>query len=100
MQQGGEDGEREEEDGGSEDGERGAPAKAGDEALGENRDDDGADSDSHHGEAEGESAPAVEPVGDDDSIGDGRGAAGHGDSEDGEEEIKLPEAAACPQSGT
>ena len=100
MEQGGEDGQGEQEDGGSEDGECGAPAEAGDEVLRENGDHDGADSDSHHGDAQGEAAMAVEPVGDHDAIGDGCGAAGHGDSEDGEEEIKLPEAAACPQSGT
>jgi len=100
LEQGSEDGKRDEQNGGSEDGERGAPAKAGDEALGEDRDDDGADADSDHGEAERESAMAIEPVGDDDSMGYGRGAAGHGYSEDSEEEIELPQAAACPQGGT
>ena len=43
---------------------------------------------------------AVEPVRDYDSVGHGCGAAGHGDSQDGEQKIKLPQAAADPTSRT
>ena len=50
--------------------------------------------------AECESATAVEPVGDDDRIRNGCGAAGHCDSHYREEKIELPQAGAHPQSRT
>ena len=38
----------------------------------------------------------IEPVGDHDAVGNGRGTAGHGKCQDDEEEIKLPEASGHP----
>ncbi len=84
---------------GSEDGERNAPAEAGDEALRENRHHDGAGADAHHRETQRESAMPVEPVRDHDAVGNGSGAAGKGDSQHRAEEIELPQAAAHPQCG-